>query len=359
MEEIEKKVGKLKKAVSRLANNENFLIGIIIILIVLVVLLSLKPGLINFLKSDGKYNIELIKIEGCEECFDLNLISKSLNQENANIKESSLEYKSDDARKLMGKYSVRTVPSIILKGKVDKLELDTSIFRIGKNFAVFEKSVPYIDETGILHGVVNATEIYDSGCLECFSFSRVKEQLVNAGVRFQSYELVEINSEKGKNLMGKNNISFAPTMLISKEIEDYWWIFPNINSLFERKEQYILKSPIAPYKELSSGLIRGRVRITYITNKSCSDCYNATLLKDLFAGIGIYIDKEKYVDISTDEGRRLISSYNIGAVPTAILSREILDYNLKSILERVGNFTNNEFVLIKLDSLNLKYQKIK
>ena len=187
--------------------------------------------------------------------------------------------------------------------------------------------------------------------------SNLKEWLEKNSINIGNYEKVEADSEKGKQIINENNLTFLPSLLISRDIEEYWWIFQSIENLFVLKDYYTLKNPAAPYKDIATEKIKGKVTITYITNKSCEDCYNVTSLKKLFTNGGIYIDKEKYVDVNTKEGKDLLTEYDIKDIPTVILSKEISDYNIRSVLEERGKFVNDEFVLEDLDSLNVKYQK--
>ena len=358
-EKLEKEKKNLERKILKLANNENVLIGIVVFLVLIIVLLSLNPTLINGLKGDGRYNIEAIKIEGCEDCFDLNLIAGLLEQENIDLKEKILDYNSREAKTLTAKYNIEKIPALIVKGKVDRLNLDADVFRISNSVAIFDKSVPYLDlKTEEKQGFVDLIEVYDSSCLDCSSLSNMKTSLENAGVKANNYEKVEINSEKGKALIKENSLTFLPSFLVSKNLKEYWWIFPKIESIFLEREHFVFKNPTAPYKDIKTGEIKGKVTITYITNKSCTDCYDVALLKDLFRSTGIFIDKERHVDVSSGDGKNLIKEYNITAIPTAVLSKEVSDYNLKSILEQVGRFKNDEFVLTNLDSLNVKYQRI-
>ena len=207
---------------------------------------------------------------------------------------------------------------------------------------------------------MNLKEVYDSSCKDCTSLSDIKTQLERIQFKVSNYEMVDSKSDEGKNLISENNITYLPTLLVSKEIEEYWWIFPQIQKSFSEYDSYYrFSEPFFPYKEISTGLIKGKVTITYITNKSCTDCYNVTLLKDLFAGAGIYISGEKYVDSNTAEGKSLLIKYNITVIPTVILSKEISDYEtIKDVLDKVGTFENNEYVFRNLDVLKVKYQKI-
>ena len=174
------------------------------------------------------------------------------------------------------------------------------------------------------------------------------------------YELVQDSSEQGRTLIKENNITFLPSILISKNIEEYWWVFGQIKEAFsEEKDYYLFKTPLPPYLDIKTGEIKGKVSIIYLENKSCEDCFNSTILKGAFQGLGIFIASEKHIDIGTSEGSALLIQYNITAIPTAILSKEIEDYpSIKSVLEQVGTFKNKEFVLRNLDTLKVKYQKL-
>jgi len=361
-----KEVGKVPRNIKEIinkVNNERVLIWIIIVLVAILAIYTFFPNLVpKFKAGEKKYNIEVIKIETkdvCKECFDLNLVISSLKQENVNLKERSLNYKDKEAIKLLEKYNIEKIPALIVTGKIDKLTLDENIFRISGKTGIFDKAVPYLELiSGEKKGFVNLIEIYDSSCLDCTSLSSIKTQLERIGIKIDNYEMVDSKSEDGKKLIEDNKISYLPSLLVSKNIEEYWWIFDRIKGSFiGYNDYYRFSQPLFPNKEISTGKIKGKVKITYITNNSCTDCYNVTELKDIFSSIGIYIESEKYVDVSSNEGESLLSKYSIKAIPTAVLSKEISDYTIKNILERVGRFINDEFVLDDLDSLNVKYQK--
>ena len=100
--------------------------------------------------------------------------------------------------------------------------------------------------------------------------------------------------------------------------------------------------------------------ITYLTDNTCKDCFNVIELKGSFQSLGVFIDNEKYVDISSPEGKSFLIKYNITQVPTIILSKDINDYEtIKKVLEQAGTFEeDNKFVFRKLESLNVKYNEL-
>jgi len=358
----------MEKNIKKILNNEKTLTIVIAVLVVLFAILLSFPNITtpikNIMNKEKVYSVDVIKINGCDDCFDLNGISSSLNKiGNIIIKnEKELTYNSVEGKKLIEKYNIKKVPALIVLSKnLGKINLDEKIFRKENKAAIFDKSVPYLEiDTGKVNGIVNLKEIFDSSCTECASPSNIQKQLESLGVKIGNYEKIDYLSIEGQQLIKESNINFLPVTFVSKDIEEYWWVFSKIKDFLTANEKYyFFKEPIAPYKEISTGKIKGKVNMTYITNKSCEDCFNVTQLKDVFSGIGIYIFNERYVDVDNVEGKNLLKIYNITAIPTVVMSSEINDYSsLKEMLEQVGTFENdNTYVFRKLDVLKVKYQK--
>lgn len=363
----------MKKALKNIRNffeNEKVLTLLVAVMLVVVIVLSVIPIMLTQSSFNifgaGYYSLKIIEIKGdCNDCFDLTPVSDSLIKDKGNIKlksKKSIDYDSKEARSLVEKYGIKRIPAIIaISSDIDKLSLDSNIFSVYKGYAVFDKGVPYIDlGSGKVKGRVDIKEIY-SDCKECTPLSSLQEQIKRDGVKVSNYEYVPDYSDEGKDLIKKNGITFAPALLISKDIEEYWWIFDKIKQSFiEKDDYYLFKAPIPPYKEISTGNIKGRVKITYITNKSCEDCFNVIQLKPDIQRFGVYIESEQYIDINKSEGKNLLKQYNITAIPTVILSKELNDYStIKEAFEEVGTFeSDGKFIFRNLDVLNVKYQKL-
>lgn len=358
---------KQKPFLRNLNNEEKIMAGVIIVLLISAIVLAF-PYLKNIkLSSNGKaYSVDVTRIEGCDECFSLDLISSTfLANQNRNVKvskEKSLNYSSPEAKKLIDKYNIKKIPALIISSRdIGKINLDETIFRKEKSAAIFDKAVPYLDlSSGKITGIINMKEVYDSNCKECASLSKLKTQLERSGIKIGRYDMVPYSSDEGKELISENSITFLPALLISKDIEEYWWAFSGIkSSLAEKEDYYRFSEPLFPYQDIATQQVKGKVKITYVTNNSCEDCLNITKIKTSFQQLGIYIDSEKYADVNSIDGKNMLIKYNITAIPTVVLSKEIIDYtNIKSTLEAVGTFEkDNAFVFRKLDVLNAKYQR--
>lgn len=366
-EKIEKSVKetiqKIEKIGKKPVTEKDYIIAVIIIVgIVLVFYLYANFGL-KFGFSGKKIAIEIVRIEvqNCEDCFDVGLFAERVKLiENTKTKnEKSLNYDSKEAQELIKRYNVQKVPALfIFSSRIDKIKIPENVFRFAKDVAIFDRPAPYLElSSGKIKGFVKLTEIYDPGCKDCATFSSLEEQLKEVGIKIEKYEKISATKE----LIDEKNLTILPTLYISKGIEEYWWFFSQIeNSLSLNEDDYKFKEKVYPYKEISSGNVKGKVKITYFTDKSCENCFNVTLLKGSFQSLGVYIADERYADASTGEGKSLLDKYNITAIPTVILSKEISDYdNIKNVLETVGTYENGEFVFRRLDVLNVKYRDLK
>ena len=181
------KIGNIKK----LLQNEGVLILIIVILLVVLVFFKFNP--ISF-KSKGLASAEIIILDGCKECFDINKITQNLeDQGNFNIKEiKNLDYNSKEGKSIIKKYEIKKIPALILKSrKIEEIDIGVpeNMISKGKNYILFEKTAPYLDlNSGEVKGIVNFAEIQDSSCINCGSFSLFVKNLENVGIVKENYE---------------------------------------------------------------------------------------------------------------------------------------------------------------------------
>jgi len=277
--------------------------------------------------------IELIAINPvCTDCFDINNVIDTLKSKNVKItKETALT--KDQASDLIQKYSITKLPSLIVKGEIDKFDLgltkkdDVLIFN--------EPEPPYLDlNSNKVEGRVSLTLITEPTCAECIDLGVIVDQLK---------QLMTISSEntlttnQASDLIQKYSLTRIPTIILSKDASVYPsmakdWI--QIGTV-ESDGMFIARDINPPYLDLTTNEIKGIVDVIYITDKSCSECYNATVHKQILDNFGVYIDKEETKDIA--DSTSLISKYDIDKVPTIILSKEASAYpRLTAVWKDIG-----------------------
>lgn len=263
----------------------------------------------------------------CADCYDIQPALQLL-QVDYTIKEIK-NVTMDKADEYITKYGLTRLPAIIFTGDTSALELPELEEKNGAK--IFTKiPAPYYDvnKKGII-GYVTITRLMDSACADCFNISLIEDQMTTAGIIIKNRETIEASSEKGKQLIEKYNIENIPTLLFNEELLAYEQIQQVWND-FGTKEQdgtLVLRKLNPPYKNLKTGKLEGAVTMTYIVDKTCTNCFSTEaynkLLKDSFS---LYVKEEKTIDASTTEGKNLIKKYNITMIPTVILSQDASAY---------------------------------
>jgi len=115
---------------------------------------------------------------------------------------------------------------------------------------------------------------------------------------------------------------------------------PALGDIIDGK--FVLRQVIPPYYDVASNKIKGGVNITYLTDQSCKECYDVKLHDRALTNLGVPTTGIKTVDISSDEGKQLVSKYSIKLVPTLILSGEVSEYQtLVQVWKDVGTVTSD------------------
>ena len=370
-----------KHKIGKKVRSENVVIvlGIIVIVVLLVntvmsaITISKLKEKIGDAKEFSKpvpVNLFVIRDNTCNDCFDVSSIIEEVKKSNVEIiNEENIDIKSGKAKEFIGKYLIGKIPAIVVEvnGNISKLESLRTIFDIRDNALIFTKALPpYIDvQTGEVKGRVSVTKLIDSECKDCPNLEQLILQLKQAGIVLSSDKEVDIKTEQGKSILTKYNIKKVPTIILSKDAVDYELIKTNWNSLGVISEDgsYILTTINPPYRDITTNEIKGLVELTYITDRSCSECYNVSEHKLILTNqraFALAITKETSVDISTKEGKELINNYNITSVPTVLLSKEASAYpSLISVWRNVGSVEKDGILIFRnLDLMQGKYKDL-
>ena len=270
----------------------------------------------------------IIKDSNCNNCFDISTIVDSIKNNNVKINdEETLDLKSNKAQALINKYGIEKIPTTILSGEIDKINFDNLEKR--ENILLFTKLTPPYTNTqnNQIVGIVSATILKDSSCDKCADMSSILTALKGSGVTIVSERVIEKDSKDGKELINKYSLEKIPTLIISKELS-YYGLDQNWNSLgtIEKDGTYITRTPNPPYLNLITNKVEGLVSVTYLSDNSCSDCYDPQELhKPVLQNMGLVFSEEK-IDISSDLGKQLIEDYSIEKIPTIIIKGDADKY---------------------------------
>jgi hypothetical protein len=163
-------------------------------------------------------------------------------------------------------------------------------------------------------------------------------------------------NDDARALVEKYNITRLPVVIFSKEVAEH----PNLLDIYYRcdvdktadgsltlqadplsfiqdtgcrlenaSDDSILVHPDPPYFDIRTGTVGPAVTIIELSDKDCARCYNAAIhaqnLSDFF--LWTY-NMTRSIDIDSDEGRQLITKYNITTIPTVLLRGDYAQYPL-------------------------------
>ncbi len=177
----------------------------------------------------GGVTFLLIENSSCSDCVDLNFFSEVLENYGILIEEKIvLDYNSKEAEDFFYFYLIDRVPVLILIGDAEAYPLFSSDWtQWGGNVEddgafIYRDAVPYYDLLSEeVKGLVELTKLVDENCLDCVDISYLVEPLLQMGLVIVKEETFDISSEKGIELIEKYEIKKAPTIIVSKEAEEY------------------------------------------------------------------------------------------------------------------------------------------
>jgi hypothetical protein len=111
---------------------------------------------------------------------------------------------------------------------------------------------------------------------------------------------------------------------------------------------YLLPTQNAPYYDAANRTVRGRVGVTYITMRSCQECYDVAESSEWLADVRITPYSERTVDAESPAGRELVTKYGITAVPTLILDSGAAEHStLQPGWSIVGTVEDDGFYVLR------------
>jgi hypothetical protein len=350
-----------------------YVLGIIFIVLLLVnswqiYYLQSKFGEKSMTTEVPKVELAIITANSCEKCFDITTISSKLSSLGVEIKEQvTLDYESASAKALISKYKVSHVPALIIKGDVEKAEkLKTLLTELAVeqegNYILPSPMPPYIDaDTGKMRGEVGVVLLEKENCDKCADLTMLVE-LLKQQVAIKDVKKVGVASTDGKALVKKYNISVVPTLIFDSEAA----LYPTISGVWkkvgsvEKDGSLVMRMVNPPFYSIPEGKVKGLVTLTTIEDKSCKECYNASINKLILQQMGVQLEKEKTLDVLMPEAQGLISKYKITKVPTVVIKGDVSSYtSLVKAWNDVGSVeTDGAYVLRKVELFQQPYKDL-
>ncbi len=185
---------------------------------------------------------------------------------------------------------------------------------------------------------LEVTILKDQNCQECFDPTPFIEAIKKENIKITQEKNIDIASNEGQELIKKYSIAKAPTVIITGEIEKNEALKNIWPKLGEVKDGvFILRNAGTPYVLISSGEIKGKVKLIEIVDSKCKECFDVSQNEVILKNYGVYLEDVKAFDLSLAEGQKLVKDYNINLLPTIILTGDLGDYaDLNAVWPQVG-----------------------
>lgn len=193
------------------------------------------------------------------------------------------------------------------------------------------------------------TIINDKNCADCFNLGPVLESIKKENVNITAEKTLDLADDEAKALIAKFNIVKAPTFIVKGEIDKN----QTLKNYFSKAGAindgvFVFKQTGGPYVLTATGETKGLVKLTLLTDITCTECYDVTQHETILKQFGIGVPG-KIVDTKSADGKMLVNKYGIKTVPTFVLSGDIKEYpSLKAVWSEVGKIAyDGAFIFTK------------
>ncbi len=210
--------------------------------------------------------------------------------------------------------------------------------------------------------VVDVKLILPNACDVCFNASQNIGEMRKLGVTIGKTKTYVQGTSAAKRLIKKYGLTKLPALLFSKELGGYDTIaqaWTRIGAI-AKDGTYILAGTPPPFYDLEEQRVRGVIEPIYLTDESCTECYNVSVHTLILKRLGLSLTEGKTVDISSTEGQQLLEQYDITAVPTILLRGDAELYpNFEKIWAGVGRQADDgTYIFTKMSALGLPYKDL-
>ena len=292
----------------------------------------------------------------CTDCFDISPVVEGITAQHVRVvAENEVVYSSPEGKDLVVKYGITKVPAVIVTGEIAKEGSPITGLTSVADALVYADVLPVYVETatGDVRGLVSAKTITVKDCPTCYDISNFVDALKKA-MTFTSGTSVDASED-----ISMYNLTIVPAVILSGDLAAYPELLVNLKTLGTYVDGNLVltaaKNP--PYWDLATEHEYGVVDVTYITDTSCTTCYDAHIHDSVLTNYGVTVGAKKVVDVSSTDGKALVSTYQIVGVPTVLLSADAKYYTaLADVWKKVGTVEKDgTFVFREISVISDKY----
>ena len=179
-----------------------------------------------------------------------------------------------------------------------------------------------------------------TSCTDCSKIDPIVEAVKGLNVKIIKELAVEEGSNSAKELTDQYSITKLPAVIVKGEIDKL-----TLQGFDKVDDALVFNNAPAPYKDVSSGKIVGKVNTILINDKTCKDCADLSIVVDNLKKGGIIISGEKVFEAAN--AKELISKHGITKLPALLLSEDIETYPISANLEQGGILKKEGYYIVE------------
>ncbi|MBI2580459.1 hypothetical protein HYV85_01490 [Candidatus Woesearchaeota archaeon] len=175
-------------------------------------------------------------------------------------------------------------------------------------------------------------------CEQCTPVDTLISDAEKARANVTRSTVLKVNDAESQELIGKYDIARLPAVIITGEIDKV-----TITGFTKVNDALISQTP-QPYV-LPTGKIRGLVSLTYVNVSSCKECPDLMgVVQQLRAQIKVA--DFKAVDKDSEEGKKLVTYYEMARLPGILISSDVNEYPVAAPLAQIGSVKKDGFIAL-------------
>ncbi|TSC56752.1 MAG: hypothetical protein G01um101418_588 [Parcubacteria group bacterium Gr01-1014_18] len=217
-------------------------------------------------KKPMSLDLTYIKDPGCPDCFNIELVESELGRLAVAIGDKEiLESTSSAGKKLIEKYAITKLPTVIIEGKINENATLAELWpRIGKVvdgvFILTDVQPPYMDlETGTKRGDFGIVLLTDLSCKECYDVTLHQNALEGLAMVTDKIEIYDAATPSAKKYIKDYKIVKLPTLIVTGDADAYpgfKQVWPGVGTN-EPDGAYVFRSveQMGTYRDLETGKV--------------------------------------------------------------------------------------------------------
>ncbi len=241
--------------------------------------------------------------------------------------------------------------SMILGVAVAALALAGMIFLIKPSARMVQKIIKS------WQGSYKLIVIKPDNCKDCFDIYQVSDFVKDAkAIKYSRVKEYKASNSNAELLIKTYKIKNLPTFILQGDIKALGLdqVFDASSTAFIDDKNFVYNNAFPPFYSLDEKKVRGEFNITYLTDLSCTKCYDVYLHDKAMENLVMNPAASSTIDMALPEGKKMVADYKITALPTIILQGDMDAYqNFKKLWETVGTVEKDGAYIFRESGLGL------